>query len=149
MPIEDFHIVAENVVIATKGTDRSFTVYRGGNATAHGVKLLNRFNIKEVVEICMASFPTATRSKGISARLDLLFSLGPIAKPYLPRLRKMLEQSESKKDKNDEAKGYENNKDLDLNKSVIIAFIEEIENAPQSKRKMISLEEAIAIGKNK
>ena len=97
----------------------------------------------------MASFPTATRSKGISARLDLLFSLGPIAKPYLPRLRKMLEQSESKKDKSDEAKGYENNKDLDLNKSVIIAFIEEIENAPQSKRKMISLEEAIAIGKNK
>ena len=149
LPIEDFHYVAENVVIASKGTDQSFTVYRGGNATANGVKLLNRLNIQEVVEICMVSFSTATRSKEIGARLELLFSLGPIAKPYLPKLRKMLEEDDSRKEDNDEAKGYENNKDLKLNKDVVLVFIEEIESAPENKRKMISLKEAIAIGKNK
>ena len=149
MPIEDFHYVAENVVIATKGTDRSFTVYRGGNPTGNGIKLLNRLNVQEVVEICLQSFSTATRSKEIAARLELLFSLGPIAKPYLPRLKKMLEENDSKTPKDDEAKGFENNKDLELDEDVVMAFIDEIENAPDSKRKMISLKEAIEIGKKK
>jgi hypothetical protein len=148
MPVEDLHYVAENVMIATKGTDRSFSVYRGGAVTENGVLLLNRLNIQEAVEVCLESFPTATRGKERGRRLQLFLSFGANAKPYLPRLKAMLNKDfEKKPDANDEAKDYDNTKNVSLKKGEIMDFIKKIEASKSTGRKMISLKEAIAKGK--
>ena len=143
MPLEDFHYVADNVVQATRGTDRSYTQYRGGNATALGVQLLNRLNIKEVVQICIESFPTATRSKDMAARVALLASLGADAKPYLGNLKSMLENNAAGEG---QAEGF--TKDVPLKSDEIEAAVRNIENAT-NPRQMISLEEAKQAGLNK
>ena len=148
MPVEDLHYVAENVLTAAKGTDRSFSVYRGGSAIENGVLLLNRLNIQEAVEVCLESFPTATRGKERARRLQLFLSFGANAKPYLPRLKAMLNKEfEKKPGTNDDDKGYENTKDVSLSKTEIMDFIKKIEASKGEGRKMISLKEAIAKGK--
>jgi hypothetical protein len=149
MPVEDLHYVADNVMTATRGTDRSYTVYRGNSAaTTFGVLLLNRLNIQEAVEVCLDSFPTATRGKERGKRLQLFLSFGANAKPYLPRLKAMLSKDfEKKPDANDEAKGYDNTKNVSLKKEEIMEFIKKIEASKSTGRKMISLKEAIALGK--
>ena len=145
MPLEDFHYVADMVVHATIGTDPAYTVYRGGsNTTEIGVGLLNRLNIQEAVEVCLDSFPTATRGKERARRIALFTSFGANAKPYLPRLRAALE-NDLKPDPNageDEAF----TKDVSLNKAEIEKVMQEIE-AANNPREMISLEEAKAAGK--
>ena len=116
MPLEDFHYVADMVVHATRGTDPAYTVYRGGsNTTEIGVGLLNRLNIQEAVEVCLDSFPTATRGKERARRIALFTSFGANAKPYLPRLRAALE-NDLKPDPNaEEDEGF--TKDVSLNKA--------------------------------
>jgi hypothetical protein len=145
MPLEDFHYVADMVVHAAIGTDPTYTVYRGGsNTTEIGVGLLNRLNIQEAVEVCLDSFPTATRGKERARRLALFTSFGANAKPYLPRLRAALE-NDLKPDPNaEEDEGF--TKDVSLNKAEIEKVMQEIE-AATNPRKMISIEEAIAAGK--
>lgn len=146
MPLEDFHYVADNVVQATCGTDRAYTQYRGGNATALGVQLLYRLNIREAVEICIDSFPTATRNKDKSARLALLASFGADAKPYLVKLKATLENEANAAAGNNQDEGF--TKDVRLSGEEIEKVIEEIEKAT-NPRQMISLEEAKRAGLNK
>jgi len=138
MPIEDFHYVADMVVHAARGTDRSYTVYRGDNCTEVGVKLLWRFNIQEAVEVCLDSFPTATRGKERARRIALFESFGANAKPYLPRLRDAL-----KKDPNNKPEG--STKDISLNQAEVEKFIQGIEKST-NPRKTISLKEAKQAG---
>jgi hypothetical protein len=145
MPLEDFHFVADNVVQATRGTDRTYTQYRGGNATALGVQLLYRLNIREAVEILIDSFPTATRSKDKAARLALLASFGADAKPYLVKLKAMLENNANAAG-DGQAEGF--TKDIPLKPDEIEAVMRNIENAT-NPRPMISLEEAKQAGLNK
>ena len=145
LPLKDFHYVADMVVHATRGTDRSYTVYRGGSATTEiGVKLLSRLNIQEAVEVCLDSFPTATRGKERARRLALFVSFGANAKPYLPRLKAALE-NDLKGDAKKESEGF--TKDVSLNKAEIEKVIHEIERA-KNPRKMISLAEAKRVGLN-
>jgi hypothetical protein len=54
--------------------------------------LLSRLNIQEAVEVLIESFPTATRGKKRARRLALLASFGASAKPYVPRLKAVLEK---------------------------------------------------------
>jgi hypothetical protein len=139
MPMEDFHYVADRVVHAARGTDRSYTVYRGDNCTELGVKLLWRLNIQEAVEVCLDSFPTATRGKERARRIALFESFGANGKPYLPRLKAALKQ-----DPDAEAEG--STKDVSLNQAEVEKFIQTIETAT-NPRTTISLEEAKARGK--
>jgi len=143
MPLEDFHYVADRVVHATRGTDPTYTSYRGGSTTTEvGVKLLSRFNIQEAVEVCLDSFPTATRGK--ARRLALFTSFGANAKPYLPRLKAALEKDLNPDPDAEKSEGF--TKEVSLNKAEIEKAIKEIESAT-NPRKMISLEEAKAAGK--
>lgn len=143
MPLEDFHFVADNVVQATCGTDRAYTQYRGGNATTLGVQLLHRLNIKEAAQICIESFPTATRSKDMAARMALLASLGANAKPQLAKFKGMLENNAAGEG---QAEGF--TKDTPLKPDEIEAAMSSIENAA-NPRQMISLEEAKQAGLKK
>lgn len=143
IPLEDFHYVADMVVHATRGTDPSYTVYRGGNLTEVGVKLLYRLKIREAVEICLDSFPTATRGKEKARRIALLSAFGADAKPYLPRLKAALER-EIKADNGEEKEGF--TKDVSLSNDEIQKIITEIE-AATGGNPLISLEEAKAAGK--
>ena len=144
MPLEDFHLVADMVVLATRGTDPSYTVYRGGSQTTElGVKLLDRLNIQEAVDVLLDSFPTATRAKERGRRIGLLLAFGANAKPYLPRLRAALEKDLNPDPNAEEGGGF--TKDVSLNKTEIERAIAQIEQSSIS-RKMISLEEAIAAG---
>ena len=143
MPLADFHYVADMVVHATRGTDRSYTVYRGGNATELGIQLLYRLNIQEAVEVCLDSFPTATRGKEKARRIALLASFGANAKPYLPRLKATLEREIKADEDNKEPEGF--TKDVHLSKAEIEKVIQEIESSTGG-RKMISLEEAKQFG---
>lgn len=140
MPLEDFHYVADLVVHATRGTDPSYTSYRGGNTTELGVKLMDRLNIQEVVEVLIESFPTATRGKERARRLALLVDFGANAKPYLPRLRAALVNQAGAEV---EPEGF--TKEVSLSKAEIEKIIAEIESASIT-RKMISLEEAKQAG---
>lgn len=145
MPLEDFHYVADMVVHATRGTDPSYTIYRGGSATTEiGVKLLSRLNIQEAVEVCLESFSTATRGKERARRFALFSSFGANAKPYLPRLKAALEKDLNPDPKAEESAGF--TKDVSLNKAEIEKVIKDIESAT-NPRKMITLEEAKAAGK--
>ena len=141
MPLEDFHYVADRVVHASRGTDPGYTVYRGDGSTELGVQLLSRLNIQEAVEVCLDSFPTATRSKERARRLALLTGFGANAKPYLPRLKATLENQIKGVD--EESEGF--TKDVSLNKAEIENVIQEIENS-NNPRAMIRLQEAIDIG---
>jgi hypothetical protein len=144
MPLEDFHYVADMVVHATCGTDPTYTVYRGGsNTTEVGVGLLKRLKIREAVEICLDSFPTATRGKEKARRIALLSAFGADAKPYLPRLKAALER-EIKADNGEEKEGF--TKDVSLSNEEIQKVITEIE-AATGGNPLISLEEAKAAGK--
>lgn len=143
MPLEDFHFVADNVVQATRGTDRAYSHYRGGNATALGVQLLYRLNIREAVEICIDSFPTATRNKEKAARIALLASFGANAKPCLQQLKATLENDAGAAAGDNQSEGF--TKDVRLSKDEIGKVIHEIENATNPRR-MISLEEAKQAG---
>jgi len=146
MPIEDFHYVADAVVHATRGTDRSYTVYRGGgNTTELGVQLLWRFKIQEAVEICLDSFPTATRGKEKARRIALLASFGANAKPYLPRLKSALTMELQVDSGNEQPEGF--TKDVSLSKTEIEKLIQEIENAT-NPYKTITLDEAKQAGLN-
>ena len=146
MPLEDFHYVADMVVHATRGTDPSYTVYRGGSATTeNGVGLLKRLNIQEAVEILIDSFPTATRGKERARRIALLESFGANAKPYLPRLKAALEKYLNPDPETEKSAGF--TKDVPLHKHIIEELIQTIEKAKAPPKKMISLEEAIAAGK--
>jgi hypothetical protein len=145
MPLEDFHYVADNVVHATRGTDPAYTVYRGNSGTTElGVKLLDRLNIQEAVDILLDSFPTATRGKERGRRFALLVSFGANAKPYLPRLKAALEKDLNPDPDAEEGGGF--TKDVSLNKAEIEKAIAQIEKSTNT-RKMISLEEAKEVGK--
>jgi hypothetical protein len=144
MPLEDFHYVADMVVHATRGTDRAYTVYRGGsNTTEIGIGLLKRLNIQEAMEVCLDSFSTATRGKERARRIALFTSFGANAKPYLPRLRAALEKDLKPDPDAEESAGF--TKEVSLHKDDIEKVIAQIENST-NPRKMISLEEAIAAG---
>ncbi|MBT6087941.1 MAG: hypothetical protein HOH20_00005 [Rhodospirillaceae bacterium] len=144
MPLEDFHYVADLVVHATRGTDPAYTVYRGGSQTTElGVKLLDRLNVQEAVDVLLDSFPTATRGKERARRIALLTSFGANAKPYLPRLRAALEKDLNPDSDAEESAGF--TKDVSLNKAEIEKVMQEIEKST-NPRKMISLEDAIAAG---
>ena len=144
MPLEDFHYVADMVVHATRGTDRSYTVYRGGSVTTEiGTQLLSRLNIQEAVEVLIESFPTATRGKERARRIGLLAGFGANAKPYLPLLKAALEKDLNPDADKQESGGF--TKDVALSKTEIEKLIQQIENAT-NPRKMISLEEAKQIG---
>lgn len=144
MPLEDFHYVADLVVHATRGTDPAYTVYRGGSQTTElGVKLLDRLNVQEAVDVLLDSFPTATRGKERARRIALLTSFGANAKPYLPRLRAALEKDLNPDSEAEESAGF--TKDVSLNKAEIEKVMQEIEKST-NPRKMISLEDAIAAG---
>jgi hypothetical protein len=146
MPLEDFHYVADMVVHATRGTDPSYTIYRGGSATTeNGVGLLKRLNIQEAVEILIDSFPTATRGKERARRIALLESFGANAKPYLPRLKAALEKYLNPDPETEKSAGF--TKDVPLHKHIIEELIQTIEKAKAPPKKMISLEEAVAAGK--
>lgn len=141
MPLEDFHFVADSVVQATRGTDRAYTQYRGGDATALGVQLLDRLNIREAARICIESFPTATRNKDKAARIALITSLGANAKPYLAVLKTTLEDQSNSND--GAAEGF--SKDVRLSGEEINTVFKEIESS-EITRQMISLEEAKQAG---
>ena len=138
IPLGDFHYVADSVVLASRGTDRSYTVYRGDNCTEIGVALMWRLNIQEAVEVCLDSFPTATRGKERARRIALFESFGANAKPYLPRLRAALKNEPKEK-----SAGF--TKDVSLNTSEVESFISKIEKAV-NPRKTISLAEVKAMG---
>ncbi|MGB1131262.1 MAG: hypothetical protein ACPG4K_14515, partial [Haloferula sp.] len=110
-----------------------------------GVGLLDRLNIQEAVDILLDSFPTATRGKERARRLALLVAFGANAKPYLPRLKAALEKDLNPDPKAEETGGF--TKDVSLNKAEIEKVMQEIE-AATNPREMISLEEAVAAGKN-
>ena len=140
MPPADFHYVADMVVHATRGTDPSYTVYRGSSATTEaGIRLLDRLNIQEAAKICIESFPSATRGKERIARLALFKGFAANAKPYLPQLKAAL--AEDLEGTVVEAEGE--TKDVRLEKTMIQTLIEEIEKA-DNPRNMISLEDAKA-----
>jgi hypothetical protein len=143
IPLEDFHYVADMVVHAARGTDPGYTVYRGGNLSEMGVKLLYRLKIREAVEVCLDSFPNATRGKERANRIALLAAFGADAKPYLPRLKAALER-ELKADNGEEKEGF--TKDVSLSNEEIQKLITEIE-AATGGNPLISLEEAKAAGK--
>ena len=145
MPLEDFHFVADNVVQATRGTDRSYTQYRGGDATTLGVQLLHRLNIKEAAEILIESFPTATRSKDKAARFALMATFGADAKPNLAKLKATLDHEASAAAGDNQSEGF--TKDVRLSMEEVDKVIQDIE-AASNPRQMISLEEARRAGLN-
>jgi len=142
MPIEDFHYVADMVLHAGRSTDRSWTQYRGNACAATAVGLLDRLNIQEAVEVCIDSFPSRTRGKERIAHLGLFEKFAANAKPYLPKLKAALEGAQ----KGAAADSEGETKDTPLTPQMVQTLIEEIENA-ENPRKMISLEEAIKMGK--
>lgn len=145
MPLKDFHYVADMVIHATRGTDPSYTIYRGGSATTEiGVKLLDRLNIQEAVDVLLDSFPTATRGKERARRFALLVGFGANAKPYLPRLKAALEKDLNPDEKAKQEEAF--TKDVRMNKAEIEQAIAEIEKAA-NPRMMITLEDAKAAGK--
>jgi hypothetical protein len=142
MPIEDFHYVADMVMQAGQSNDRSWTQYRGNQCAGLAVALLNRLNIQEAVELCIDSFPSSTRGKERIAHLALFEKFAANAKPYLPKLKAMLEESL----KGTAADSAGETKDTPLTQNMVKTLIEKIEKA-KNPRKMISLEEAIKMGK--
>ena len=108
------------------------------------MKLLDRLNIQEAVDILLDSFPTATRAKERGRRLGLLFAFGANAKPYLSRLSAVIEKDLNPDPDAEEGGGF--TKDVSLNKAEIEQAIAQIEKSTKT-RKMISLEEAKAAGK--
>ena len=142
MPIEDFHYVADMVMHAGESNDRGWTQYRGNKCAFIGVAMLDRLNIQEAVELCIDSFPSRTRGKERIAHLALFGKFAANAKPYLPKLQAALEEAQ----KGAEADSEGETKDTPLTPQMVETLIEEIEKAGEP-RKMISLEEAIKMGK--
>jgi hypothetical protein len=142
MPIEDFHYVADMVMHAGESNDRSWTQYRGNECATVAISMLDRLNIQEAVELCIDSFPSKTRGKERIAHLSLFGKFAANAKPYLPKLKAALEEAQ----KGAEAAAEGETKDTPLTPDMVKTLIEEIEKA-ENPRKMISLEEAIKMGK--
>ena len=142
MPIEDFHYVADMVMHTGRSTDRSWTLYRGNKCPGIAVSLLDRLNIQEAVELCIDSFPSRTRSKERMRHLALFEKFAANGKPYLPKLKAAIGEAMQGAEADSEGA----TEDAPLGKNMVRTLIEKIENA-ENPRKMISLEEAIKMGK--
>ncbi|MFO7820592.1 MAG: DUF6288 domain-containing protein [Lentisphaeria bacterium] len=92
MPLEDFHIVADEMLYVIKDTDRTYTGYHGDGQRQIGLEILNRLNIQEVIPLTVNTIKEKTGRGGARARRRsrLLPEFGANAKPYIPRIKNVL-----------------------------------------------------------
>lgn len=124
MPLEDFHIVADEMLYVIKDEDRTYTGYHGDGQRQIGLEILNRLNIKEVIPLTVNTIKEKTGRAGarIRGRTRLLPKFGANAKPYIPKIKEVLGGRADK----------------------IVKAI----NESDTKRDMISFEKAKKIGAN-
>lgn len=92
MPLEDFHIVADEMLYVIKDEDRTYTGYHGDGQRQIGLEILNRLNIKEVIPLTINTIKEKTGRAGarIRGRTRLLPKFDANAKPYIPKIKEVL-----------------------------------------------------------
>ena len=125
IPLEDFHRVADKILYVIKDKDRTYTAYHGDGQRQIGLDILDRLNIKEVIDLTAGTIkePTGRVGPRVRGRVKLLKTFDANAKHAIPKIK--------------EALGGQANE--------IVKSIEE----STTTRKMISLEDAKQFGKKK
>jgi hypothetical protein len=130
IPLEDLHHVANKMVYVILDKDRTYTAYHGDGQRSQGLKILDRLNIKDAIDLTVDTIEQKTGRIGArvykkNGRLAQLEKFGANAKPYLDRLKKMK-----------------------LSKTNVDPVVKAIEESTVT-REMISLEEAVRIGRER
>ncbi|MBT8037963.1 MAG: hypothetical protein KJO21_10510 [Verrucomicrobiae bacterium] len=116
IPIDDLPRMIDQIVYIIEDKDRSYIAY-AGRGRQEGLEILNRHNIKEVIDLTIKTInePTGRRGPRVRARIQLLKTFGAEAIDAIPQIKEAL------------------GGDAD-------EIITQIENS-QTPRKMISIEE--------
>ena len=122
IPLEDLHRVADKMVYVIEDRDRTYTSYHGDGHRQTGLEILNRLNIKEVIDLTVNTIkePTGRAGPRMRGRTALLKTFGAEAQYAIPIIREVLGKQADE----------------------IIKAIE----ASETARKMIGLEEAKQAG---
>ena len=124
IPMEDLPRMVDKIVYIIEDKDRSYIAY-AGHGRKEGLDILNRHNIKEVIDLTVNTIkePTGRAGPRIRSRTALLKTFGAEAKYIIPQLRELLGKQADE----------------------IIKIIE----ASETPRKMISVEEVKKAGTKK
>lgn len=130
VPLEDFHLVADKVQYIIDDKDLTYHSYHNLGAKNNCISILANLNIKGGIEAAFATLDDPNGKAGFKIRLimDVLPRYGANARYALPKIKGI------------EAGKFQKQWDK---------MVGEIENAPQSTRKMITLEEAKRYGLEK
>lgn len=92
IPMTDLHRVADQVVYVIEDNDRTYTSYHGDEHRQTGLEILNRLNIREVIELTVATIkePTGRAGPRLRGRMDLLRTFGAEAQGAIPRIQQAL-----------------------------------------------------------
>jgi hypothetical protein len=135
MPIEDFHLVAKDVVHLIEDKDPTYHSYHSpGGPVGSGVAILANLNIREGLDYAtgILDIPSGKGSFKMRAVMDSLARYGANARPKLEEMKA-----------SEKWKGVPDNRKLRGSWNNMVKAIEE----DKSTKKLISLEEAVKAGK--
>jgi len=122
IPLEDLHLIADKMIYVIKDTDRTYVSYHGDGHRQDGLDILYGLNIDESLDLTLNTINEKV-GRGWRARNRKAFmkTWGGEAKRVIPRITEVLGEKEAPE------------------------YIKIIEDA-QTKKQMISLEEALKAG---
>lgn len=125
IPLQDIYRVADKMIYVIEDKDRTYTSYHEDGQRQLGLEILNRLNIKEVIDLTVGTIkePTGRGGPRTRGRVKLLKTFGGEAKYAIPKIKEVLGKQADE----------------------IVKIIEE----SKTTRKMISLEEAKRVGMKK
>ncbi len=131
IPLEDFHLMADEIIHVIRNNDQSYETYHHDAARAAGLAILVRLRIRDGINLCLETIELTTwgqkwRVSGKNGRLATLASYGADAQSVLPQLKEMRA-----------------NRKLGEN---VDEFLNAIEQSTET-RKLISLDDAIETGR--
>jgi hypothetical protein len=91
IPMEDLPRMVDKIVYIIEDKDRSYIAY-APNGRKEGLDILNRHNVKEVIDLTVNTIKERTGRAGprVRSRVKLLKTFGAEAKYVLPQLRELL-----------------------------------------------------------
>ncbi len=92
LPLDEFHRVADKVVHVIRDEDLTYTSYHADGHRQAGLELLNRLNIREVLELAVTTLnePTGRPGPRKRNRMNLMRSFGGEAQSVIPLMEEVL-----------------------------------------------------------